>query len=70
MTDAIENTPELSETEQGEDFELVPLQDLVRMKLISFRDKDRMHLSDLLSVGLIDTISPERFSPRSRHACR
>lgn len=54
VPDAIENTPELNETEQGEGFELVPLQDLVRMKLISFRDKDRMHLRDLLSVGLID----------------
>lgn len=54
VPDAIENTPELRETEQGEGFELVPLPDLVRMKLISFRDKDRMHLRDLLSVGLID----------------
>lgn len=25
------------------------------MKLISFRDKDRMHLRDLLAVGLIDS---------------
>ena len=61
VPDAIENTPELNETEQGEGFELVPLQDLVRMKLISFRDKDRMHLRDLLSVGLIDSNWPERF---------
>ncbi len=34
----------------------------VRMKLISFRDKDRMHLRDLLSVGLIDESWPMRFS--------
>lgn len=54
VPDAIENTPELHETEVGEGFALVPLQDLVGMKLISFRDKDRMHLRDLLSVGLID----------------
>lgn len=27
---------------------------LVRMKLISWRDKDRMHLRDLVDVGLID----------------
>lgn len=61
VPDAIENTPELHETEQGEGFELVPLQDLVRMKLISFRDKDRMHLRDLLSVGLIDESWTARF---------
>ncbi|MBK8093229.1 MAG: hypothetical protein IPK32_14885 [Verrucomicrobiaceae bacterium] len=61
VPDAIENTPELHETEVGEGFSLVPLQDLVRMKLISFRDKDRMHLRHLLSVGLIDESWPTRF---------
>jgi hypothetical protein len=61
VPDAIENTPELHETESGEGFALVPLQDLVRMKLISFRDKDRMHLRDLLSVGLIDESWTRRF---------
>jgi len=45
----------------GGGFRLIPLQDLVRMKLISFRDKDRMHLRDLLSVGLIDATWPGRF---------
>lgn len=54
VPDAIEPTPDLRETESGEGFRLIPLPDLVRMKLISFRDKDRMHLRDLLSVGLID----------------
>lgn len=61
VPDAIEPTPELHETEAGEGFALVPLEDLVRMKLISFRDKDRMHLRDLLSVGLIDQSWTERF---------
>jgi len=37
--------------------------DLVRMKLTSFRDKDRMHLRDLTSVGLLDESWPARFSP-------
>ena len=54
VPDAIDATPALHETESGEGFALVPLQDLVRMKLNSFRDKDRMHLRDLLAVGLID----------------
>ncbi len=51
---AVEATPELGLTEAAEGFELIPLKDLVRMKLISFRDKDRMHLRDLASVGLVD----------------
>lgn len=47
-------TPDVSESEQAESFRLVTLEALVRMKLISFRDKDRTHLRDLLEVGLID----------------
>ena len=43
------------EAEPGDGFDLVPLEDLVRMKLTSFRDKDRMHLRDLASVGLVDS---------------
>jgi hypothetical protein len=33
---------------------LVNLDALVRMKLNSFRDKDRMHLRDMIDVGLVD----------------
>lgn len=63
VPEAIEATPELGPTEKGDGFELIPLQDLVRMKLVSFRDKDRMHLRDLASVGLIDESWPGQFSP-------
>jgi hypothetical protein len=63
VPDAIEPTPELGQTEQGDGFDLIPLEDLVRMKLISFRDKDRMHLRDLASVGLIDESWPQRLTP-------
>ncbi len=59
--DAIEATPELRLTEKAGSFDLVPLEDLVRMKLISFRDKDRMHLRDLIAVGLVDGYWPDRF---------
>ncbi len=61
VPDAIEATPGLSETESSGGFELIPLEDLVRMKLVSFRDKDRMHLRDLISVGLVDAAWPARF---------
>jgi hypothetical protein len=36
---------------------------LVRMKLIAFRLKDRVHLLDLIGVGLIDASWPARFPP-------
>lgn len=62
VPDAIEATPELGLTEPGDGFDLIPLEDLVRMKLISFRDKDSMHLRDLASVGLLDEKGPARFS--------
>lgn len=37
-----------------EGFTILALAALVRMKLTSFRDIDRVHLADLLSVGAID----------------
>jgi hypothetical protein len=58
---AIEPTPELTRTEHTETFELIPLEDLLRMKLTSFRDKDRMHLRDLAGVGLVDETWLTRF---------
>jgi len=61
VPDAIEPTPELGRTESGGTFELIPLEDLLRMKLTSFRDKDRMHLRDLASVGLVDESWLARF---------
>lgn len=62
VPDAVEPSPELRETESAAGFELVPLADLLRMKLTSFRDKDRMHLRDLASVGLVDESWLLRFS--------
>jgi hypothetical protein len=44
----------VEESEMAGGFRLIALEALVRMKLSAFRDKDRMHLRDLLSVGLID----------------
>lgn len=35
-------------------FNVIDLRALVRMKLTSFRDIDRVHIADMLSVGLID----------------
>ena len=46
--------PDLSESEASETFRVLSLDALVRMKLTSFRDKDRTHLRDMIGVGLID----------------
>lgn len=46
--------PDVAESEESETFRVLRLDALVRMKLTSFRDKDRMHLRDLIDVGLVD----------------
>jgi hypothetical protein len=46
--------PGVDESERSEAFRVVSLEALVRMKLNSFRDKDRTHLRDLIDVGLVD----------------
>lgn len=47
-------TASIDERVEAEDYEIVDLEPLVRMKLTSFRTKDRMHLLDMISIGLID----------------
>lgn len=51
--DSPEPSPDVNESEPAEGFTLVSLPALVRMKLTAWRDKDRMHLRDLASVGLL-----------------
>ena len=55
-----EPAPDVSESEKTEAFQLVSLDALVRMKLTSFRDRDRVHLRDLIDVGLVDQTWPGR----------
>ena len=52
--DYAQTAPEVTESEAGPDFPVPTLDALVRMKLTSFRLKDKVHLMDLLEVGLID----------------
>jgi hypothetical protein len=66
-------TADVGETESSADgrFRHLSLPALVRMKLTSYRDKDRTHLRDLIDVGLIDpgwvaTVPPE-LAPRLQH---
>lgn len=55
--------PSLLERERLDQFYVLKLEALVRMKLTSFRRKDQVHLLDLLDVGLIDQQWLERFPP-------
>ncbi len=55
--------PEVSESEAGPDFSVPTLEALVRMKLTSFRLKDKVHLIDLFEVGLIDAAWCDRLPP-------
>jgi hypothetical protein len=52
---------QITDSVAGEDFQVVTLEALVRMKLNSFRRKDQVHLLDLLGVGLIDESWLSRF---------
>jgi hypothetical protein len=53
--------PEVTESERGAAFQVVSLGALVRMKLVSFRLKDQVHLQDMTRLGLIDATWPARF---------
>jgi Uncharacterised nucleotidyltransferase len=46
--------PDVSESEDAGDFQVLSLTALVQIKLTAFRDKDRTHLRDLIDVGLLD----------------
>jgi len=60
-TNDIEVTADVSEIEKSDDYDILKLDALVRMKLTSFRRKDQVHLIDMIGIGLIDTSWPNRF---------
>jgi hypothetical protein len=55
--------PELDESERAAEFQVVTLPALVRMKLLAWRLKDRVHLLDMIHIGLIDAAWPARLPP-------
>ena len=55
--------PDVTESESIQNHQTLKLEALVRMKLTSFRDKDRMHLRDMLDVELVDESWRGRFPP-------
>jgi hypothetical protein len=55
--------PDVTESEPGDRYRVLSLEALVRIKLTAFRDKDRVHLRDLIEVGLIDAGWRNRLPP-------
>lgn len=53
-SDYSEAAPSVDDIELGNPFRVLSLGALVRMKLTSFRDKDRVHLRDLIDVKLLE----------------
>jgi len=49
-----ESNPGLEAIVNTGEFRVLDLASLVQIKLTAFRDKDRMHLRDMIDVGLID----------------
>ncbi|MEZ6100237.1 MAG: hypothetical protein R3E01_14810 [Pirellulaceae bacterium] len=61
-----ESAPTLDRFELIKSMRTLTFPELVRMKLTSHRLKDRVHLQDMISVGLIDETWLDRFSPELR----
>ncbi len=61
--DSLVPAPDVDEADSTGPFRVVDLEPLVRMKLTSYRLKDRVHLLDMIGVGLIDETWPTRFPP-------
>jgi hypothetical protein len=58
-----EPSPDVDESERPGGLNVIAVEALVKMKLMSNRDKDRTHLRDMLGVGLIDASWVKRFPP-------
>jgi hypothetical protein len=61
--DSPEPTPGLGEGRTINGIRLIPLEDLIRMKLTSFRAKDEAHINDLDEAGLITQEIESNLSP-------
>ena len=48
------HNPEVTNSSDTPDFRVLTLEALAQIKLTAFRDKDRTHLRDLISVNLLD----------------
>jgi hypothetical protein len=62
------SNPDVTDSEQANDYRVLSLAAVVQIKLTAFRDKDRTHLRDLIDVGLLDATwlsrLPDSLAPR------
>ncbi len=56
-------SPDVDESTQADGFRIIDLDALVRVKLTAWRDKDRVHLRDLIDVGLLSRESAPSLPP-------
>lgn len=56
-----EPNPDVEPVEFGDGVRTLPLERLVRMKLNSYRLKDKVHLLDMIQVGIVDASWTARF---------
>ena len=61
-----EPVPAIEDYELMQNVRTLPIESLVKMKLTSFRDRDRVHIRDMISVGLVDETWPARFPEELR----
>ncbi len=61
-----EPNPDIEPWVRANDFRAIALETLVRMKLNAFRDKDRVHLRDMISLSMIDSTWLDRYPTRLR----
>ena len=59
----VEPSADVSDSEHADDYRILTLEALVRMKLNLFRDKDRTHLRDMIELGLLDATWRGRLAP-------
>ena len=55
--------PAIDQSQMLQGKRIVDLVELVRMKLLSNRRKDQVHVMDMIGVGLIDTSWPAQYEP-------
>ncbi|MDA1040672.1 MAG: hypothetical protein O3A37_10345 [Planctomycetota bacterium] len=55
--------PDVAESVSFKSYRVLALEAVVRMKLTSYRDKDKMHVRDMIGVGLVDAAWPARYPP-------
>ena len=55
--------PDVAESVSFKSYRVLALEAVVRLKLTSYRDKDKMHVRDMIGVGLVDATWPARYPP-------